>query len=166
MMRSLVLPMLVLVLACAGAARADDPACATATPYPTSGATTIELTAPHAKLHVQVVASYATRERGLMCITALPENVGMIFVFPTPGKLNFWMKDTRIPLDMVWVASDGVVTAVAAKVPRTKPGTPDDEIATRQGEGRYVIELAAGAAARAGIKRGTKLTLPPLSASD
>jgi uncharacterized membrane protein (UPF0127 family) len=162
--RLLALP--ILVLACTLAARADDAVCASATPYPTNGATTIDLTAPRATLHVQVVDTYATRERGLMCITSLPENAGMIFVFPTPGLLNFWMKDTRIPLDMVWVASDGVVTAVAAKVPRTKPGTPDREIAARQGEGRYVIELAAGAAARAGIKRGTKLALPPLSASD
>ena len=162
--RLLVLP--ILVLACTLAARADDPACASATPYPTNGATTIDLTAPRATLHVQVVDTYATRERGLMCVTSLPENAGMIFVFPTPGLLKFWMKDTRISLDMVWVASNGVVTAVAAKVPRTKPGTPDDEIAARQGDGRYVIELAAGAAARAGIKRGTKLALPPLSASD
>ena len=145
---------------------AQDAACTTATPYPKSGGTyaTIALLAPRASLQIQVVDSYETRERGLMCITDLPRDAGMIFVFPVAGRLDFWMKDTRIPLDMIWVASDGSVTSVAANVPRTRPDAPDTEIARRSGEGRYVIELATGEAARAGIRRGTKLTLPRLTA--
>ena len=149
-------------------ARAQDAACASATPYPiASGANaTIALIAPRATLQIQVVNSYGSRERGLMCIADLPHDTGMIFVFPLGGRLDFWMKDTRIPLDMIWLASDGTVTSVAASVPRTRPDAPDRDIARRSGEGRFVIELGAGEAARAGIKRGTKLALPQLNAKD
>jgi len=154
--------------ACTSYAVAQDAACASATPYPVTGGSyeTIALTAPKAILKIQVVDNYDARERGLMCITELPANSGMIFVFPNPGQLDFWMKDTRIPLDMVWVATNGTVTSVAANVPRTRPDAPNEEIARRSGEGRYVIELGAGEAARVGIKRGIKLVLPQLSAKN
>ena len=145
---------------------AQDAACASATPYPMTGGSyaTITLAAPKAMLKIQVVDNYAARERGLMCIAELPRDAGMIFVFPIPGRLDFWMKDTRIPLDMIWVATDGTVTGVATNVPRTKPDAPDADIARRSGEGRYVIELGTGEAKRVGIKRGTKFVLPSLSA--
>ncbi len=84
----------------------------------------------------------------------------MLFVFPEPGdqRRDFWMKDTIAPLDMVFVRADGTVSSVAARVPATKPGTPDDRIARRNGIGRFVIELAAGGAAAAGLKPGSRLT--------
>ena len=91
----------------------------------------------------------------------------MIFVFAPPdAKQTFWMKNTLVPLDMVFVRDDGVVDSLAANVPATKAGTPDNKVAQRAGLGRFVIELGAGEAARLGIHGGTKLVLPPLEAKD
>jgi uncharacterized membrane protein (UPF0127 family) len=74
------------------------------------------------------------------------------------------MKDPLVPLDMIWVAPGGTVTTVAADVPESTLATPDDRIARRAGTGRYVIELSAGEATEDGIRPGTLLKLPALSA--
>jgi hypothetical protein len=76
------------------------------------------------------------------------------------------MKNTLVPLDMVFVRGDGIVAKVAGDVPATPDGTPDDAVARASGRGRFVIELGAGDAARLGIVPGTKLPLPPLRAKD
>ncbi|HEY4440953.1 MAG TPA: DUF192 domain-containing protein, partial [Candidatus Elarobacter sp.] len=79
-------------------------------------------------------------------------------------KRSFWMKNTIAALDMIFVNGDGTVTAVAADVPATAPGTPDEQVARRDGTGRYVIELGAGEAARLGIAAGERLFIPAVSA--
>jgi uncharacterized membrane protein (UPF0127 family) len=103
-----------------------------------------------------------TRELGLMCVTRLRPQHGMIFVFDGDAVQEFWMKNTLVPLDMVWVASDGSVTHVAANVPASTRDTPDESVARRRGEGRYVIELPAGEAAIDGIRTGVTFSLPRL----
>ena len=121
--------------------------------------------APHASLKLAVVATDAARERGLMFVPSVPVGQGMLFAFSGGDQSrSFWMKNTITPLDMVWVRADGTVTTVAARVPKTRPGTPDERVATRVGEGTYVIELRAGDAERAGIVPGTTLALPNLPA--
>ena len=121
------------------------------------------VSAPQATLRLAVASNNEQRERGLMFVRHVPHGTGMIFAFPDgDGPRNFWMKNTVTPLDMIFVAHDGTVTAVARNVPATKPGTPDDKLATRQGNGAYVIELGAGDAARAGIVDGTHLTIPEI----
>lgn len=131
-------------------------------PQPVRGAP-VDVIAPQATLHLRVADDPATREYGLMCVLALAVHTGMIFVFPG-GDLpqEFWMKNTLIPLDMVWVRADGRVTTVAADVPATTVDTPDEAIPRRSGVGTFVIELAAGEAARDGIKAGAKLDVSRL----
>jgi uncharacterized protein len=104
-----------------------------------------------------VAATENTRRYGLMKRESMPADRGMIFVFRTQQPLTFWMKDTLIPLDMVWVSARGIVTTVAANVPATTVDTPEAKIPHRNGRGTYVIELAAGEAAHAGIKTGVLL---------
>jgi uncharacterized membrane protein (UPF0127 family) len=113
---------------------------------------------PTTELRLRVADDVATRTVGLMCVLALAPQTGMIFVF-SGGDVehNFWMKNTLIPLDMVWVRANGQVTTVAANVPATTVETPDDKIPNRSGRGTYVIELAAGEASRDGIVPGAKL---------
>lgn len=117
-------------------------------------------------LTLAVAADEHTRELGLMCVTALRPAAGMLFVFASENDWQFWMKNTVVPLDMVWLGSDGTVSHVAANVPASTLETPNDRVARRSGHGRYVIELRAGEAATDHIAPGTHLTLPSLAAKE
>jgi uncharacterized protein len=134
-------------------------------PLERSFCSVLVLPAPKTTLRLAVQDTQARRERGLMGVRAVPAGEGMLFAFADgDGQHQFWMKDTLVPLDMIFVRSDGVVMAIAEKVPATKAGTPDDRIARRNGEGRYVIELASGEAERAGLDVGMRLAIPEIAA--
>lgn len=157
------------VLACAAQASAAVPWCA-ALPFPgrahAASCRVLEVRAPHRTLHLAVAADEPNREHGLMNVPAIRPGDGMLFAFADGDQTRyFWMKNTIAALDMIFVASDGTVTSVAADVPATKPGTPDADVATRKGDGRFVIELGAGDARRQGIARGTHLAIPDLPAT-
>ncbi|MDE2573581.1 MAG: DUF192 domain-containing protein [bacterium] len=123
----------------------------------------LRLSAPRAGLSVQVAANPAQREQGLMNVRELPPRTGMLFVFPRESGWSFWMKNTLIDLDMVWIDKRGVVTSVAARVPHASPQTPDERIPVRDGYGAYVIELPAGEAHEDGLMEGVRVGgLPPL----
>jgi uncharacterized membrane protein (UPF0127 family) len=132
---------------------------ATATPAP-SGLPVIIVAAPQAALRLEVARTDPQREHGLMDRTSLPAHTGMLFVFEKDGPVTFWMKDTLVPLDMVFVGADGTVRSVAAKVPPAPLSEADATIPLEPGVGKYVIELPSGEAARDGIKPGTRLTIP------
>lgn len=99
----------------------------------------------------------AKQEHGLMYVTHLPENQGMLFLFEREGQQLFWMKNTLIDLDIVFIGADKKVTHVAANVPRSTTSTPDDEVALAPGFGQYVLELAATTAAKHRVKPGSQL---------
>ncbi|HEY4433589.1 MAG TPA: DUF192 domain-containing protein [Candidatus Cybelea sp.] len=115
--------------------------------------------APKANLTLEVARTEAQRERGLMFRQSLPPHTGMIFVFERDEQIAFWMKNTLIPLDMVFIASDGTVRRVFAGVPVVQANTPEGQIPQEQSRARYVIELPAGEAAADGIAAGVKLDL-------
>jgi uncharacterized membrane protein (UPF0127 family) len=118
---------------------------------------------PHGAMHLAVAATEPRREHGLMNVPYVPAGEGMLFAFPGGDQdLHFWMKDTIAPLDMIFINGDGTITSIAADVPATKPGTPDDKLARRNGTGRFVIELGAGDAARLGLAPGQRLVLPSI----
>jgi uncharacterized membrane protein (UPF0127 family) len=127
---------------------------------------TVSVTGSAVALTLAVAADERSRERGLMCVTALRPAAGMIFVFPSANEWQFWMKNTVAPLDMVWLADDGTVTHVAANVPASTLETPNERVARRSGHGRFVIELRAGEAAAEHIAAGTRLTVPALAATE
>src|SRR4051812_18589529 len=66
---------------------------------------------------LEVARTEPERARGLMFRTALAEQAGMIFLFERPGIYPFWMKNTLIPLDMVWTDTAGTITWIAEHVP-------------------------------------------------
>ena len=121
---------------------------------------TIQAVAQYAVLTLQVARTQEQLETGLMWVTALPKHAGMIFVFPADGTQSFWMKDTLIPLDMVFVAADGTVRKVFANVPVVSPSLPDAKIPLETADAKYVIELPAREAALDGIAQGLKIELP------
>ncbi|MGH7717003.1 MAG: DUF192 domain-containing protein [Vulcanimicrobiaceae bacterium] len=128
-------------------------------------ARTIMVQAPNEKITLEVADTEASREYGLMFRTQLAPHGGMIFVFSYDERQGFWMKNTMIPLDMLFVRANGTIDSIAANVPAQSAQTPGEEI-RREGFGRYVIELAAGEARRAGLHRGLKLILPKMEPHD
>ncbi len=138
----------------------DGPVAPPKTPLPT-----IDVAAPAARLRLAVASDERTRAAGLMCVTRLRPQHGMIFVFPAENAWQFWMKNTLVPLDMIWLTVSGEVTAVAADVPAATRETPEGALARRRGRGIYVIELRANEAAADGIVVGAQVTLPALPAA-
>jgi uncharacterized protein len=120
---------------------------------------TVVVHAPRANLTLEVARTAAQREHGLMYRTSVPPHTGMIFVFDRDDPVAFWMKNTLVPLDMIFVAEDGTVRHVFAAVPVLKGSPPDGEIPLEAGRAKYVIELRSGEAAQDGIAAGIKLDL-------
>jgi len=129
-------------------------------PTPTPPLQRMVVWAPRAVLSLEVADTYAERERGLMERRTLPPDTGMLFVFAHDGLVKFWMKDTLVPLDMVFIGADGRVRSIAANVPTVSPTLTDVFIPRERGRAQYVIELAAGEAAKAGIVPGVRLLAP------
>jgi uncharacterized protein len=113
-----------------------------------------------ARFTVEVADSPEERSRGLMYRESLPKSSGMLFVYPRPQRASFWMKNTLIPLDMVFADKTGRVTRVHAMA------IPHDESPIDGGDGVVaVLEINGGLAARMGIAPGTMLRHPALDQS-
>ena len=126
-------------------------------PPPPQSLVTIALQAPRTELRVQVARTEAQRERGLMSVHHLAPHTGMLFVFDADAPVAFWMKDTLIPLDMVFVAPDGTVRKIFARVPVVSPHLADMDIPLEEGKAKFVIELPSGEAAQDGLRAGTRV---------
>jgi hypothetical protein len=118
----------------------------------------------HTQLWLEMANTPERRERGLMDRTALAPHTGMLFSFPQEGHVDFWMKNTLIPLDMVFINDGYIVTQVHANVPVAPPGTPDDRLPIYGGEARFVIELPAGEAAADGFVTGVPFHITKMCA--
>ena len=117
-----------------------------------------KLTFPDGKSIVaNIVDTPESRETGMMCLTKVRRDYGMLFVFPQELDLNFWMKNTLLSLDIVWIGADKRVTVVHDRMKKSTMDTPEDKVARAGGRGQYVLELPAGAAARRGLKPGDRL---------
>jgi uncharacterized protein len=95
-------------------------------------------------------------EQGLSNRKELAENEGMVFIFDKPDRYSFWMKDTLIPLDIIWLYQ-GDVTEIATLPATTSGQTPATHIPAKPAD--HVIEIPAGRAQALGIKQGTHLEL-------
>ncbi len=98
--------------------------------------------------------------QGLMYRENLPDRSGMLFVFPEPAPHHFWMKNTMIPLDMIWLDASGRVLYVSPNTPPCKA----DPCPTYGSDGpaSMVLEIAAGMAARENVTVGSVLLLKDL----
>ena len=115
------------------------------------------VTVGSATFQVEIARTPQEREQGLMFRRELPHGRGMLFIQP-PGPAAFWMKNTYIPLDLLYFDSDGKLLQVEASTPPcTTPNCPIDSSETTTV--RYILEINAGAAARHGIRVGDRLRL-------
>lgn len=103
-------------------------------------------------IQIEVAATPEQKERGLMHRTSLAKDSGMLFVWPRDEDISMWMKDTIIPLDMLFIDKNGIIVYIA---PYTKPESLD---AISAGVPvRAVLELPAGAAKEKHIEVGDKV---------
>jgi uncharacterized protein len=105
--------------------------------------------------NVELATTEPERERGLMFRKELPQGQGMLFDFFTDQPVSFWMHNTYIPLDMIFIRHDGVIMRVAEN---TKPMS--DDLVPSGAPVRAVLEVIAGTAREFGIKAGDKVINP------
>ncbi len=106
---------------------------------------------------VAIADTEPVRQRGLMFRTQMAPNEGMVFVFPQPGFYPFWMKNTLIPLDMLWLDAGGRIVSIAASVPPCKEDPCPSY--SPSGNASYVVEVVSGFARQHGLKAGDVVKL-------
>lgn len=111
------------------------------------------------RFQIEVADTPDERSRGLMFRERMPENQGMLFVFDKSQPVGFWMQNTILPLDLLFVSETGEVRAILQGKPYStdtiSPGVPV----------RFVLELNSGTAAREGIEVGDRLSHPIIDAA-
>ena len=104
------------------------------------------------KFDVEMADDKQSQEYGLMFRKSLAANAGMLFDFHTTVMTSFWMKNTILPLDIIFVRSDGTISSIAANaVPFSEAAIPSTEPI------RAVLEINAGRAKALGIEPGDKI---------
>ena len=114
-----------------------------------------------ARFEVEVVETPQDKARGLMFRESLPMFSGMLFVYDRPQRVSFWMRNTLIPLDMIFIGADGVVRNVHANAkPGDETGIPggSDDI-------QFVLEVNGGLARMLNIVPGVEIQHPAIDAS-
>jgi hypothetical protein len=141
------LPALLLLLCCVNAKGPDAPAPTARVVVETSGG-------DRHVVRVELARTDAERARGLMWRERLEPDAGMLFLFEETAPHGFWMKDTLIPLDMIFIGEDGrIVGIVESAAPQTTTlrdvGAPS----------RYVLEVNGGWCAARGVRAGDRVHL-------
>jgi uncharacterized membrane protein (UPF0127 family) len=124
--------------------------------------TSLKILTPDARQHafqIWVANTPARHEQGLMFVKELPDSTGMLFVFNQPQRIQMWMKNTLIPLDMVFIDADGRIDNIAVNA---KPLSL--KIIDSHHKVLGVLELAGGSTEKLGIHAGD-IVLHPVFAS-
>jgi uncharacterized protein len=145
-----------LLLAACGSAPANEAAAPAARRAP-SGLDLVTLTVDgHGRSHVftvEVARTAAEQEHGLMNRRSLGADTGMLFPFDPPRPASFWMRNTLIPFDMIFIRPDGAIARIAANtLPMSETPVAVTEPMTA------VLELNGGRAAQLGIHEGDRVT--------
>lgn len=119
-----------------------------------------------AQVRAELALTPEAQARGLMFRTALPRGRGMLFVFGDGGVKSFWMKNTLIDLDMVFLDAELKVLRVFHRVPRSRPDQPESEVARAVAPASLVLELPAGYARAHRVRPGAvlRISFPAASA--
>ena len=111
----------------------------------------------HANFNVSIADTGPERSQGLMNVPDMPLMTGMLFVYDGPHRASFWMRNTLIPLDMLFAGPDGTILSIHENA------RPQDETSIPGGDGiQFVLEINGGLAARLGIAVGDVLQHPAI----
>ena len=125
-------------------------------PAADSAAARHELTVAGRRVKVELAVNAEQRDRGLMHRTDLEPDAGMLFVFKDDQPRTFWMRNTLIPLDVIFLDADGTVQNIAHGEPMVEvPGLHSLRPA------RLVLELKGGWSAEHGLAAGQRIEIPP-----
>lgn len=125
-----------------------------APPRPSLPLATVVIDSDHGPVRfvTELAADAASQEKGLMFRTKLAANAGMLFDFHTPSLQTFWMKNTVLPLDMIFIRADGTISSIA---PNTTPYSETPIPSTEPV--RAVLEINGGRSAQLGIEPGQRV---------
>jgi uncharacterized membrane protein (UPF0127 family) len=105
-------------------------------------------------LYVEVADDPWEHQRGLMFREYLPDNMGMLFIFPYPQRLHFWMKNTYIPLSIAYISSDWKILEIYDMEPLS------ERLVSSKNKVQYALEVNRGYFQRKGIKVGDRVKFP------
>jgi uncharacterized protein len=117
----------------------------------------IKLGAGLYQIDTQLAQTPQQREIGLMFRREMPAHEGMLFIFETPNRQCFWMKNTLLPLTAAFISDDGIIVNLVDMKPQTLDSHCSDKAV------RFVLEMNQGWFAKRGIKAGSKLSGSPFS---
>jgi uncharacterized membrane protein (UPF0127 family) len=106
---------------------------------------------------VELAETQEKQALGLMFRDQMPDDHGMLFLFPGEARRSFWMKNTRIPLDIFYFSKDLALVSVSENTPPCR--SPRCPSYPSSGPAKYVLELNAGKAAELGVQAGDVLEL-------
>lgn len=133
-----------------------DPTASEATPpgyFERRGVVLVHTPSGPLRFPVELALSDGERQRGLMFRERLDDDAGMLFVFEREKIQSFWMKNTRLPLDMIFISDDGTIAGI---VENAEPSTTASRRVARPS--RYVLELIAGSARARGLAAGQRVS--------
>jgi hypothetical protein len=104
------------------------------------------------RVDVEIARTEPERRKGLMDRASLPENAGMLFIFDETSVHSFWMKDTLVPLDMLFIDDEGRIAGI---VERAEPRTLAERTVGKPS--RYVLEVNGGWARAHGVRAGDRV---------
>jgi uncharacterized membrane protein (UPF0127 family) len=113
------------------------------------------------RFNVEIANSSEERARGLMFREELGENEGMLFVYEEEADRSFWMKNTLIPLDIIFLDSNFEVINIEAAAP--EPNTSDGNLQRYRSDrpAQYVLEINQNRSEEIGLEKGSELSLRP-----
>ena len=109
------------------------------------------------RFQVDTAVSAEERAKGLMYRTEMADNYGMLFIYPQPNQVSFWMKNTYLPLDILFFDSEGKLTTFYRNVPPCN--SPPCPIYSSKGAISYVLEIKGGSVDKLDIKPGTSFEI-------
>ncbi len=115
----------------------------------------VMVTTPRGVITAEVADTKSSRELGLSGREKMEEGEGLLFVFDTPGRYGFWMKDMTFPLDIMWINQNGIIVEIERDVtPESYPKTY-----INASPASYVLEVNAGVSEKQGLFIGSKVKI-------